>query len=111
MMKKFMLIFFCSLLLACQTTSSNADRALSLGKNPILPEPSSSFIPTVNIAKASQWPDGVMPHVNDNFLINVYSKELVHPRWLYVLPNGDVLVWTSPNIVDIFQCPICCCSN
>ncbi|MEI8117960.1 MAG: sorbosone dehydrogenase family protein [Methylophilaceae bacterium] len=95
MMKKITIIFFCSLLLACQTTSSNADRVLSLGKNPILPEPSSSFIPTVNIAKASQWPDGVMPHVNDNFLINLYSKELMHPRWLYVLPNGDVLVAQS----------------
>jgi len=90
-----MMMFFCSALLACQSISSNSDRMLGLGKNPILPEPSTSFIPTVNIAKASQWPDGVMPHVNDNFLINVYSKELIHPRWLYVLPNGDVLVAQS----------------
>ena len=36
-----------------------------------------------------------MPNVNNNFIINVYSKELVHPRWLYVLPNGDVLVAQS----------------
>lgn len=94
-MKKIMTIFFCISLLACQTTSSNTDLILSLGKNPILPEPSSSFIPTINIAKASQWPKGVMPHVNNKFVINVYSKELVHPRWLYVLPNGDVLVAQS----------------
>ena len=36
-----------------------------------------------------------MPNVNNNFIINVYSKELVHPRWLYVLPNGDVMVAQS----------------
>ena len=95
MMQKIILLLLSSALVACQTTSSNADQILSLGKNPILPAPSASMIPTINIAKASKWPDGVMPNVNNNFIINVYSKELVHPRWLYVLPNGDVLVAQS----------------
>lgn len=95
MMQKIILLLLSSALIACQTTSSPADQILSLGKNPTLPAPSASMIPTINIAKASKWPDGVMPNVNNNFLINVYSKELVHPRWLYVLPNGDVLVAQS----------------
>ena len=94
-MQKIILFLLSSALVACQTTSSPADQILSLGKNPILPAPSASMIPTINIAKASKWPDGVMPNVNNNFIINVYSKELVHPRWLYVLPNGDVLVAQS----------------
>ena len=95
MMQKIILLLLSSALVACQTTSSNADQILSLGKNPILTAPSASMIPTINIAKASKWPDGVMPNVNNNFIINVYSKELVHPRWLYVLPNGDVMVAQS----------------
>ena len=95
MMQKIILLLLSSALVACQTTSSTADQILSLGTNPILPAPSASMIPTINIAKASKWPDGVMPNVNNNFIINVYSKELVHPRWLYVLPNGDVLVAQS----------------
>ena len=53
------------------------------------------MIPTVNIAKASEWPEGVIPRVKDGLSINLYSKALVHPRWLHVLPNGDVLVAQS----------------
>jgi len=67
----------------------------SLGKNPQLPEPKLSIIPTVNIAKASKWPDNLRPDVRAGFEINLYSKELTHPRWLYVLPNGDILVAQS----------------
>ena len=95
MMKKVIFILLCGALLGCQTTSSTANQTFSLGKNPILPAPSLTLIPTINIAKATKWPEGVMPHVNENFLINIFSKELVHPRWLYVLPNGDVLVAQS----------------
>ncbi|CAM8335998.1 COG2133 Glucose/sorbosone dehydrogenases [Candidatus Methylopumilus planktonicus] len=94
-MKKIAYIFLLAALFSCQTIPSADSPGLSLGKNPKLPEPSSSIIPTVSIAKASQWPDGVMPKVIDSFMISLYSKELTHPRWLYVLPNGDVLVSQS----------------
>ncbi|CAM8322827.1 COG2133 Glucose/sorbosone dehydrogenases [Candidatus Methylopumilus universalis] len=94
-MKKISYIFLLVILFSCQTIPSADSPALSLGKDPQLPEPSSSIIPTVNIAKASQWPEGITPKVKDNFRINLYSKELTHPRWLYVLPNGDVLVAQS----------------
>ena len=95
MLKKMMIILLCCALLGCETTSSTVKPTFSVGKNPVLPAPSATLIPTINIAKATQWPDGVMPHVNENFTINLYSKELTHPRWLYVLPNGDVLVAQS----------------
>jgi glucose/arabinose dehydrogenase len=94
-MKKILGILLLSILFSCQTTPMVDSSIVTLGNNPALPEPSTSIIPTVNIAKASQWPDGVMPHVKDGLTINLYSKELIHPRWLYVLPNGDVLVAQS----------------
>ncbi|MSQ81221.1 MAG: sorbosone dehydrogenase family protein [Candidatus Methylopumilus sp.] len=91
-MKYFFLLL---LLISCQIAPSKDLFNSSVGKNPILPKPTLSLIPAVNIAKASQWPEGLMPHVKDGFTINLYSKELIHPRWLYVLPNGDVLVAQS----------------
>ena len=94
-MKKITCIFLLVALFSCQTIPSADSPSLSLGKNPKLPEPSSSIIPTVSIAKASEWPEGIMPKVIDSFMISLYSKELTHPRWLYVLPNGDVLVAQS----------------
>ena len=94
-MKKILSIFILGILFSCQTISSSDLPPSSLGVNPQLPEPSVSIIPTVNIAKASKWPDNMTPVVHDNFAINLYSRELTHPRWLYVLPNGDVLVAQS----------------
>jgi len=75
-MKKIISIFLLSILFACQTIPSANSPPLSLGKDPQLPEPSSSIIPTVNIAKASQWPEGITPKVKESFRINLYSKEL-----------------------------------
>jgi glucose/arabinose dehydrogenase len=94
-MKKILSIFLLSILFSCQTTPISDLSTERMGRNPRLPEPSSSIIPTVNIAKASYWPEGVMPHVKDGLSINLYSKALIHPRWLYVLPNGDILVAQS----------------
>ena len=94
-MKKILGILLLSILFSCQTAPVVDSSIVTLGNNPVLPEPSTSIIPTVNIAKGSKWPDGVMPHVKDGLTINLYSKELIHPRWLYVLPNGDVLVAQS----------------
>lgn len=64
----------------------------SYGPQPHLPEPKSSLFPTVNIAPAKGWPAGTMPTPAPGLKVQVFAKELEHPRWLYVLPNGDVLV-------------------
>src|SRR6266545_4826438 len=63
-----------------------------MGPNPALPPPSKSLIPTVNIAPAKGWPAGVKPVAAPGTTVNAFAKNLEHPRWLYVLPNGDVLV-------------------
>ncbi len=62
------------------------------GPNPVLPEPNPSLIPTINTAKAVGWPSGGKPTAAPGFTVSAYATGLDHPRWLYVLPNGDVLV-------------------
>jgi glucose/arabinose dehydrogenase len=62
------------------------------GPNPTLPAPDPSLIPTVNIAPAKGWPAGLMPIAAAGTTVIALAEKLDHPRWLYVLPNGDVLV-------------------
>ncbi|MDB5764041.1 MAG: sorbosone dehydrogenase [Herminiimonas sp.] len=63
-----------------------------IGPQPALPAPHHTLIPTVNIAPAKGWPAGITPTAAPGFAANAYATGLDHPRWLYVLPNGDVLV-------------------
>ena len=62
------------------------------GPQPTLPEPKSSWIPTINIATATGWPAGEKPKAADGFSVAALESVLDHPRTLFVLPNGDVLV-------------------
>ena len=62
------------------------------GPNPTLPEPNSTLIPTVKIAPAKGWPTGVTPKAAAGTRVAAFATGLQHPRWVYVLPNGDVLV-------------------
>jgi glucose/arabinose dehydrogenase len=62
------------------------------GPNPQLPDPTSSWFPTVNFARAVGWPKGVTPIAAPGLRVTEYAGGFDHPRWLYVLPNGDVLV-------------------
>ena len=62
------------------------------GPNPTLPAPQHHLIPTVYIADAHGWPAGTLPNVANDLRIQAFAKDLDHPRWLYTLPNGDVLV-------------------
>lgn len=63
-----------------------------MGPDPQLPPPNSTLIPTVNTAKAVGWQDGAQPTPAAGLAVTAYASGLDHPRWLYVLPNGDVLV-------------------
>jgi glucose/arabinose dehydrogenase len=62
------------------------------GPNPVLPEPSTSLLPTVKVATATGWPAGATPTAAAGLKVNAFATGLAHPRWVYVLPNGDVLV-------------------
>ena len=65
------------------------------GPQPVLPAPNPTLLPTVKIAPAKGWPAGVTPAAAPGLAVNAYATGLDHPRWLYVLPNGDVLVAES----------------
>ena len=69
--------------------------APGFGPDPKLPAPEKSLIPTVNIAPAEPWPQGTRPTPAAGLVATAYGTGLDHPRWLYVLPNGDVLVAES----------------
>ena len=62
------------------------------GPNPTLPPPEKSLVPTVLIADAKGWPEGAMPTPGAGLRVQRFAAGLDHPRWLLVLPNGDVLV-------------------
>ena len=62
------------------------------GPTPTLPPPNKTLLPTVNIAPAQPWADGEKPTPANGFALTEFARGLDHPRWLLVLPNGDVLV-------------------
>jgi glucose/arabinose dehydrogenase len=64
----------------------------SVGPAPVIPEPTKRLIPTVDIAPAKKWPAGATPTAAPGLAVNAFAGGFTHPRWLYVLPNGDVLV-------------------
>ena len=63
-----------------------------VGPDPALPPPDQSLLPTVNVAKATGWPAGTAPTPAAGLSVTPFADGLQHPRWLHVLPNGDVLV-------------------
>ena len=63
-----------------------------IGPQPVLPPPKKTLLPTVNIAPARGWPEGARPTAAAGLDVASFADGLDHPRWLYVLPNGDVLV-------------------
>lgn len=65
------------------------------GRFPKLSSPRQQTIPTVNVAKAVGWPQGAKPTPAAGLTVDAFARDLDHPRWLYRLPNGDVLVAES----------------
>ncbi|MES1204444.1 MAG: sorbosone dehydrogenase family protein [Pseudomonadota bacterium] len=63
-----------------------------MGPTPALPAPRQTVLPTVHIAPARGWQDGKTPTAAPGTQVIAFAAGLDHPRWLYVLPNGDVLV-------------------
>jgi glucose/arabinose dehydrogenase len=68
------------------------DTSASTGPTPALPPPDKALLPTVKIAEAIGWAEAEAPTPASGLEVQAFAKGLEHPRWLYVLPNGDVLV-------------------
>ncbi|HYC94034.1 MAG TPA: sorbosone dehydrogenase family protein [Thermoanaerobaculia bacterium] len=77
-------------LAACESARLPVEQGM--GPDPQLPPPRQALIPTVRIAPAKGWPAGVTPSAAAGHSVTLFASGLDHPRWLYVLPNGDVLV-------------------
>jgi glucose/arabinose dehydrogenase len=80
------------LLLGCLSCTGRAQSPAETGPQPTLPAPKERWIPTVNVAPAVGWPEGTAPTAAPGLDVTAFARGLDHPRWLYVLPNGDVLV-------------------
>nr|WP_051603212.1 sorbosone dehydrogenase family protein [Simplicispira psychrophila] len=68
---------------------------VGVGPAPVLPAPEKNLIPTVNIAPAVGWSQSQGPRAMAGLTVTAFASGLDHPRWVYVLPNGDVLVAES----------------
>jgi glucose/arabinose dehydrogenase len=85
-------LLICSLAVASCAGTMQLPPSSGVGPDPVLPPPQTTLVPTVDIAPAKGWPDGVTPIPAPGTQVVAFAKNLDHPRWLYVLPNGDVLV-------------------
>lgn len=80
-----------AVLVGCGATAELPVEA-GYGPDPTLPEPNPPLLPTMNVATAVGWPEDRAPIAAAGLEVVAFAEALDHPRWLYVLPNGDVLV-------------------
>lgn len=85
-------LLLAALMLAGCGDNAHLPASAGYGPNPSLPAPKKETIPTMHIAPAKGWPAGATPVAPKGFTVTAFARDLDHPRWLYVLPNGDVLV-------------------
>ena len=58
---------------------------------------------TSNYSKVIGWKDGETPKAPEGFTVTKYADGFENPRWMYVLPNGDVLVAQSNSNYSFFK--------
>jgi glucose/arabinose dehydrogenase len=97
MRRTYLTLGLLGLTLAACGQSGSVDPFAGFGPNPTLPEPKKGLLPQVAIAKVAPWSAGEHPKVPDGFEITRFAEGLDHPRWVHVLPNGDVLVAESSS--------------
>jgi glucose/arabinose dehydrogenase len=96
------LLGFCLSLLAlsgCSEDPAEFEKSRQIGPNPVLPEPQQNLVPDLALAEVVGWTGSAKPTVSEGLTVSAYAIDLVNPRTVYTLPNGDVLVVQSrgPN--------------
>ncbi|MDQ0625417.1 glucose/arabinose dehydrogenase [Burkholderia sp. OAS925] len=81
-------------LAACASTTEDIGDT-GLGPRPELPSPQTSLLPTINIAPVQTRPSQSIPTAPPGFTVTAFASGLEHPRWVYPLPDGDLLVAES----------------
>lgn len=76
---------------ACSEKAS-FEPAQQSGSDPTLPSAQRFLVPPMQVPDRAGWKNGQMPTVAPGLKIEEIAKDLIHPRQLDVLPNGDVLV-------------------
>jgi glucose/arabinose dehydrogenase len=93
MPKRYCVLLVNAALLACAYAHADAlPITAGMGPNPTLPPPQESLVPVVDVPHAKGWPKDAAPTAAPGLSVTAFARGLNHPRWLYVLPNGDVLV-------------------
>ena len=89
-----------ALLSAGAARAADFDPKTQIGPNPVLPAPQQYLFPPLHLAPIQSWKQGETPHVGPDLHIEALATNLQHPRGLYTLPNGDILVVESrsPNL-------------
>jgi glucose/arabinose dehydrogenase len=79
------------------------DPMSQVGANPVLPPPHQYLLLPMRLARVVGWKQGETPTVAPGLKIEPLAQGLEHPRSIYVLPNGDILVVESkgPNVQPI----------
>ena len=80
---------------ACSNEHADLPLESTIGPAPQLVAEKHNAIPTVKVASVVGWQGEAMPRPAPGLSVAAYARGLDHPRWLYVLPNGDVLVAES----------------
>ncbi|MFN7164132.1 MAG: PQQ-dependent sugar dehydrogenase [Hyphomonas sp.] len=94
-MKRIYLLPLALLALVACASEETAPVSTGFGPSPQLPAPEKNLLPTVKVATAEIWPEGQMPTPGAGYTVTEFARDLDHPRWLYELPNGDILVAES----------------
>lgn len=81
-----------AVLLAGCGESAKLPESAGIGPTPQLPAPNETMVPTIHVAPAKGWDNGAGPVAAEGMRVTAFADKLDHPRWIYVLPNGDVLV-------------------
>jgi glucose/arabinose dehydrogenase len=84
-----------TLLSCCNPAIAQVAPPGEYGPKPEIPAPDKSWFATLKIPKSVGWPEGTRPTAAAGLTVTALANHLSHPRWLYVLPNGDVLVAES----------------
>ena len=90
-------------LAGCGDGSNGFDPRRQIGAHPVLPEPNQYLVPPIKVAKVIGWKANEAPTAPNGLRVQALARDLQHPRNLYVLPNGDILVVESqgPNLEPI----------
>jgi len=91
-MKPLLLSTLSALVMSACGESAKHDISAGMGAQPTLPEPVKTLIPTVHVAAVVGWNNANKPNTAPGLKVSAFAAGLEHPRWLYELPNGDILV-------------------